>query len=242
MSRDAGMVTYAARDAARWLRAGPMRAWRRRHTRMVARRPDAGGESQWGWGARGGDSYAGGISCKQRCRRVMLLGVLLTRRRRDCEQAGFVRALVGAEIGSSAATQDSDSADGTRGRYSFFRGHCAFLLRRHGGALTTQRETTTPRPAGGIQSHKNFSPSRVNRPSASEDHADCEPDFDCKDCNKYFLNSDKEEVPRQVSGSPRRGQSWKERRQIQLLHQGRRLLRIWHRTTTPRQRSDLFEP
>ena len=165
----------------------------------------AGGEWQWGWGARGGDSYAGGISCKQRCRRVMLLGVLLTRRRRDCEQAGFVRALVGAEIGSSAATQDSDSADGTRGRYSFFRGHCAFLLRRHGGALTTQRETTTPRPAGGIQSHKNFSPSRVNRPSASEDREVASQKLDCTDCNKYFLNLEKEEVPRRQVGGRQAG-------------------------------------
>ena len=105
-----------------------------------------------------------------------------------------------SRVGSSAATQDSDSADGTRGRYSFFRGHCAFLLRRHGGALTTQRETTTPRPAGGIQSHKNFSPSRVNRPSASEDREVASQKLDCTDCNKYFLNLEKEEVPRRQVG------------------------------------------
>lgn len=52
VSRDAGMVTYAARDAARWLRAGPMRAWRRRHTRMVARRPEPAGSGS-GAGVQG---------------------------------------------------------------------------------------------------------------------------------------------------------------------------------------------
>jgi hypothetical protein len=129
-------------------------------------------------------------------------------------------------IGSSAATQDSGIARTVRGgRYSFFRGHHAFLQRRHGGALTTQHETAC---RGGIQSHKNFTSSRVNRPSVSEDRAGCEPDFDCKDFNKYFLKSDQEEVPRHVGGSPRRGLSRKRRRQIQLLHLGRRLLRVWH--------------
>jgi hypothetical protein len=82
VSRDGGTVTYVARDTARWLRAGPMREWRRR----------AGGEWQWGWGGEGEDSYAGGIACKQRCRRALLLGVLITRHGRDCEQAGSDRA------------------------------------------------------------------------------------------------------------------------------------------------------
>jgi hypothetical protein len=54
VSCDGGTVTYAARDAARWLRAGPMRAWRRRHTRMVARRPEPAGSGSGAWVEGGG--------------------------------------------------------------------------------------------------------------------------------------------------------------------------------------------
>lgn len=166
---------------------------------MVARRPEPAGSRSGAGVEGGGDSYAGGIAdCSQsRLRRVNKTPGIMALLQRPCWRRDRIeRRLPGQR---------------QRGRYEgdaicFFRGHYAFLQRHLGVALTRQYETAhDPAACRGYSKPQKFL-SMQGQPTIGVG-GPCwfEPDFDCKDCNKYFLNSDQEEVPRQEGGAEARG-------------------------------------